>query len=155
KEDLYWAVLSEQVRKAGKHRELSERLASITDAHELFVSVAQDILQRDVTLSRLLWFSALENHRLAGRFFKTYVVKYYEELAAHIRKRMRGGEFRDMDPLLAARGFLGLVAYHFQIQELFGAKRYQKFDSHKVSKTLTEIWLHGVKAARPSRNENG
>lgn len=155
KDDLYWGVLNEKVRSQGAHKELSRRLEGSKDLHELFTALAEDLLQRDVTLSRLLWFSALENHRLAGRFFKTYVAKYYEELAEHVRLHQSRGEFRKVDPLLAARGFLGMVAYHFLIQELFGAKRYQKFDCHKVSETMADIWLTGVTAERPSRNGAG
>ena len=49
-----------------------------------------------------------------------------------------------VDPLLAARGFLGMVWYHFQIQELFGGKRVQTFDPHHVSETLVDVWLHGM-----------
>ncbi len=48
-----------------------------------------------------------------------------------------------MDPLLAARGFLGMVWYHFQIQELFGGKR-ANFDPHHVSETLGDVWLRGM-----------
>ena len=155
KEHLYWGVLNEKMRNRGAHQEMSRRLAESKDIHELFTTLAEDLLQRDVTLSRLLWFSALENHRLAGRFFKTYVAKYYEELAEHVRQKQARGEFRKIDPMLAARGFLGMVAYHFLIQELFGAKRYQKFDCHKVSETMADIWLTGVAAARPSKNGEG
>jgi hypothetical protein len=118
----------------------------------MFTQIAHDLLRRDVTLSRLLWFSALENHRLAGRFFQTYVAKYYEELARHIRERQTEGEFREIDPLLAARGFIGMIGYHFLIQELFGAKRYQTFDARKVSETLADIWLTGVARMRPKEN---
>jgi hypothetical protein len=125
------------------------------DMRELFTTLADDLLQRDVVLSRLLWFSALESHRLSGKFFKTYVAQYYEDLADHVRRRQARGDLRKVDPMLAARGFLGMVAYHFLIQELFGAKRYQKFDRHKVSETMADIWLTGLANERQSRNGDG
>jgi len=101
---------------------------------------------QDTTLSRLLLFTALESHRLSHRFFRTYVANYYEALADYIRKRIRQGRFRRVDPVLAARGFLGMVVYHFLIQELFGGKRYQKFDPAAVSSILADIWLQGMQA---------
>jgi len=69
----------------------------------------------------------------------------YEVLAGHIRKRIREGRFRQVDPVLAARGFLGMVVYHFWTQELFGGKRYQKFDLKRVSSVLSGIWLEGMR----------
>jgi len=112
--------------------------------------VARDILDRqdDSTFSRLLFFSALENHRLSERVFRTYIAGRYETLAAHIRERIKSGEFRDVDPLLAARGFLGMVVYHFLIQELFGAKRYQRFDRQTVCEAFSDLWLAGVSSER-------
>jgi hypothetical protein len=74
------------------------------------------------------------------------VAEFYERLAGYIRQQVRAGRFRKIDPLLAARGFVGMVSYHFLIQELFGGKRYQKFDLNKVSSTLADIWLQGMLA---------
>jgi len=39
-----------------------------------------------------------------------------------------------------------MVAHHLQIQELFGGKRYQKFDPRRASETMANIWLHGMHA---------
>lgn len=149
KEELYWAVIESNCRSArGKH-ELAERLRTIGNDRELFATIAQDWLERDrkdVSMSRLLLFSALENHRLSHRFFRTHVARYYETLAEHIRKRIRDGAFRRVDPLLAARGFLGMVIYHIWVQELFGGGKYQRFDAKLVGRRLADMWLRGVTA---------
>jgi hypothetical protein len=112
---------------------------------------------RDTELTRLLWFTALESHRLSQRFFRTFIAVHYEELAAYIRRRVREGAFRNVDPLLAARGFLGMVVYHFLVQELFGARKFQKFDPEMVAATLAGIWLNGmqVPAKAFSNGHNG
>src|SRR5207302_5909360 len=98
----------------------------------------------DTEMTRLLWFTALENHTLSERFFRTFVANYYEALGSHIRGRIRQGKFRKVDPLLAARGFFGMVVYHFLIQELFGGEKYQKFDPETVAGTMAGIWLKGM-----------
>ena len=149
KEDLYWAVIDSKCQTAGKREKLAAALHSSENDRVIFASIAEDILRRnteDSTLSRLLLFTALENHRLSHRFFRTYVAENYEALAAHIRRRIQEKRFRRVDPLLAARGFLGMVIYHFLIQELFGGKHYQKFDRKQVSDVLTDIWLQGMQA---------
>jgi AcrR family transcriptional regulator len=148
KEDLYWAVIEEKIRGVSSPRErLKERLSIAGTDAEVLTGVAVEILERrakDQTLSRLLLYSALENHRLSSRFFRTYAASHFETLASHIRRRIAEGAFRPVDPLLAARGFLGMVIYHSWVQELFGGKRYHKFSVQQVSRTLVDIWLHGM-----------
>ena len=146
KEDLYWGVIDEKCRHGRSRQDFERRVRETNSSRELFIALAHDILHRhdDPTLSRLLLFSALENHDLSGRFFRTYTVKYYESLAAYISERIKAGEFRETDPLLAARSFLGMVFYHFLVQELFRGKRYQKFDRAKVCEALADLWLNGM-----------
>lgn len=149
KDALSWAVIASKCRAAGGREQLERELHSGRNDSKMFAAIAAGALRRntaDNTLSRLLLFSALENHRLSHRFFRTYVADYYEALANHIRRRIRAGAFRRLNPLLAARGFLGMVAYHFLIQELFGGRRYQKFNAERVCQTLADIWLEGMRA---------
>lgn len=157
KEDLYWAILEDKIHPQNGGVELEDRLAAPENDRRIFRSIAEDILRsntEDPSLSRLLLFSALENHRLSHRFFRTYVADYYEVLAQHIRRRIRSGTFRHVDPLLAARGFLGMISYHFLIQELFGGKRYRRFDAERVTETLTDIWLEGMRAPSHKRSRH-
>ena len=147
KDELYWAVIERKIKAAVPGERMRERLSAGGSDLEVLSGVATQILERrakDQTLSRLLLYSALENHRLSHRFFRTYVAECYEVLAEYIRGRIMDGAFRPIDPLLAARGFLGMVVYHSWIQELFGGKRYQNFSVQQVSKTLAEVWLQGM-----------
>ena len=147
KEDLYWAIIDHQCEVGGWQQALRRHLSSGASDREVFAGIAQEILIRrakDSTLSRLLLFSALENQRRSQRFFQKYVVEYYELIAEYIRGRIQAGAFRALDPLLAARGFVGMIVYHSLIQEIFGGKRYQDFDVREVSETLTDIWLGGM-----------
>src|SRR5438105_2619903 len=165
KDELYWAVIERKINSAAPSERLRERLDPSMEDSEVFSRVAAEILDRrakDQTLSRLLLFSVLENHRLSHRFLRTYAAGYYDLLAEFIRQRIAAGCFRDVDPLLAARGFLGMVIYHSWVQELFGGKRSQKFDVQQVSRTLADIWLEGMlqppKAApgvRSRKSDNG
>jgi len=154
KEDLYWAIIDRESELTGWQPALQRQLGSGASDREVFAAIAEDILVRrakDSSLSRLLLFSALENQRRSQRFFQTHVVEYYEAIAEYVSKRIRDGVFRNVHPLLAARGFLGMVVYHSLIQEIYGAKRYQDFDVKEVSETLTDIWLRGMEI-RDDRN---
>ncbi len=150
KEALYWAVIADKCRRTKGREELRRKLEGTQDTREIFTWLAGEVLRRnreDTGRSRLLLFSALENHSLSQRFFRTHLAGYYELLADYIRARIREGVFRDVDPALAARGFLGMLFYHFLIQELFGGKRYHHFDPEKVGAVLSDIWLEGMLAA--------
>lgn len=147
KEHLYWAVIQSKIKDAAAIERLREKVTTVASDAEILAGLAAEILDRrsrDQTLSRLLLYSALENHRLSHRFFRTYVAGYYEIMADYIRRRVDDGAFREVDPLLAARGFLGMVIYHSWVQELFGGKRYQKFSVYQVSETMADIWLQGM-----------
>jgi AcrR family transcriptional regulator len=147
KEELYWAIIDHQCEVGGWQSALRRQLTSGGSDREVFGGIAEDILTRrakDSSLSRLLLFSALENQRRSQRFFQTYVVEYYELVAEYIRRRIEEGAFRAVNPLLAARGFVGMVVYHSLIQEIYGGKRHQDFDVKEVSETLTDIWLGGM-----------
>jgi len=158
KEKLYWTIIEEQCSARGRRRKIKEILDACGSDFEVFAAIAREFLMRnarDTELTRLLWFTALESHTLSRRFFRTYVAVYYEELAGYIRRRMDEGAFRSADPLLSARGFLGMVVYHFLIQELFGGQKYQKFDPVQVAETLAGIWLNGMQNGAGPAAANG
>jgi AcrR family transcriptional regulator len=147
KEKLYWTLIEELCGARGRRHNIRRIMDAGGSDLEIFTAIAREMLvrnARDTELTRLLWFTALESHRLSQRFFRTFIAVHYEELAAYIRRRVREGAFRHVDPLLAARGFLGMVVYHFLVQELFGARKFQKFDPEMVAATMAGIWLNGM-----------
>jgi len=147
KEDLYWAVLEHKCGEGRGQQIIAEQLARGAPPLESFTNIARTFLhmrRQDSSLGRLLLFSALENHKLSQRFFRTHIAELYEQLAKYIREQIRSGNFRDVDPLLAARGFWGMLVYHFLMQELFGAKQYQNIDINEASRTMADVWLKGM-----------
>ncbi len=158
KEKLYWTLIEELCSARGRRHNITRIVEAGGTDLEIFTAIAREMLvrnARDTELTRLLWFTALESHTLSQRFFRTFIAVYYEELAAYIRRRVREGAFRNVDPLLSARGFLGMVVYHFLVQELFGARKFQKFDPETVAATMAGIWLNGMQGSAAQANLNG
>jgi AcrR family transcriptional regulator len=152
KEELYWAVIEHQCSISKGQQLVEAQLASGGDIRQVFINVAEDFLRRreeDDKLPRLLFFTALENHRLSSRFFQTHIVSFYETLADYIRERIAEGAFRDVDPIMAARGFFGMLVYHYMVQDLFGGKRFQKIDIHTAAESLVDLWLNGMMSQQP------
>lgn len=147
KEELYWAVIEAKCLVSAKKSFLTDVLDAGRPVRETFITLAETIIRRresDQSLMRLLLFSALENHRLSHRFFQGYVADYYEVLGDYIQQRIDVGEFRPMDPQLAARGFLGMIVYHSLIQDLFGGKKFHPYEVREVAESMTDIWLEGM-----------
>lgn len=147
KEELYWAVIEHQCHLGKGRAHMEAQLGSNADLRSVFLAIAEDFLRRreeDDRLGRLLLFSALENHRLSHRFFQTHIAEVYERLSEYIRERIADGTLREIDPLMAARSFYGMLVYHYMIQELFGGKKYLKMDRAQVAESLVDVWLNGM-----------
>ncbi len=148
KEDLYWAVIEHKCQQGQGKRIVADCVAIGGTPENVFTSIASRFLhlrEQDSSLGRLLLFSALENHKLSHRFFRVHIAELYEALAQYIRDQMKAGVFRsDVDPVLAARGFWGMVVYHFLVQELFGGKQYQDINIDEASAVITDMWLMGM-----------
>ncbi len=159
KEELYWAVLEAQVRSEDFHLRLEELLAGAADVGEALQTVAEWTLERhaeDHSTMRLSLFCALERHELSRRFFRRFIAEYFEVLANYLRVQMRRGVLRSIDPVMAARTFIGMVGHYSLIKELFGAADSDEstagnLDARAASKLMVSIWLSGMSAPPASR----
>lgn len=147
KEELYWAVIDYSCKSTDARGQMIERLRGGGELQDVFRELALDILnrrQRDQSLTRLLFFSALENHELSQRFFDHYVAQFYETLASFVKEQITAGKFRDVDPMVAARSFLGMVIYHSLVDTLFAGGRLKKLENARIAEELSSIWLNGM-----------
>ncbi len=147
KEDLYWAVLSDRIERRGRTRRVKELLESDGDTREVLLGVAETMLDRtaeDTAVTRLLFYSALRNRELSDRFFQTYAHEKFELLSDFFRRRMKRGEFRAVDPLIAARSFLGMIIYHYLVHELLGGERHRTLGNRELAYEVTDLFLGGI-----------
>ena len=143
KRTLYGAILAEKVT-VNELLEPVEAAAQKRDDHRVFTLIASYRIRPgvDSTLLRLLLFSALEGHELSEMFFGKHHKVFYDHLAAYIRTRIEDGAFRPVDPLLAARAFIGMIAHHRLLHEIFGVPMYQSHE-HTVA-TYVDLFLTGL-----------
>jgi AcrR family transcriptional regulator len=92
--------------------------------------------------SRLLLFSALERHELAALFFEQQIAQLFNVVARYFRRRMRSGAIRRVNPMVAARSFVGMVSYHGQLQLLSGAA--PGMPRPKLINQLVDVFLDGL-----------
>ncbi len=147
KEDLYWAVLDDRISRRGHNRRIRELLQSDGDFREVLVAVAETILDRkpeDTAVTRLLFYSALRNRELSDRFFQTYTWEKFELLEKFIQRGVEAGVFRAVRPLVAARSFMGMIVYHYLVQELLTVGPEQKFEPRELAEEVTDLFISGI-----------
>lgn len=143
KRALYAAILAEKVT-VNELLEAVEESAKKRDDRRVFTLIASFRIRpgADSTLLRLLLFSALEGHELSEIFFDKHHRVFYDHLATYIETRIAEGAFREVDPLLAARAFIGMVVHHRLLHEIFGVPMHRTHD--ETVTTYVELFLTGL-----------
>ncbi len=158
KEAIYTSILDERLTA-------SDPVAAVADAARagddiaVFGGLARLLLEtveRDPTFLRLMLFSALEGHELARPFQEKVVLRLREFLSGYIQRRIADGAFRELDPVLAARGFVGMVIDHLIVREIYGMRDAYPQSNAEVTESYVSIFLRGVgrderTGATPSR----
>jgi len=121
KDALYEAILDTKGCQDGVRRfpweenETLKKAIAEKDDTGVFYNIALDALnkhQKDVAFMRLLFYSALEEHELAERFFHEFIERVYQFIGGYIAERQQDGAFRDVNPRIAVRSLLGMLIHH-------------------------------------------
>ncbi len=156
KDALYGAILDTKGCQDGVHRFPWEENAALQAAIEqeddfaVFYNIAFDALnkhQSDVGFMRLLFYSALEEHELADRFFQEFIARIYEFIGGYIEQRQRDGAFREMNPRIAVRAFLGMLIHHSLNNILWDKGRtILDISTEEAAKNFAGVLLNGIKS---------
>jgi AcrR family transcriptional regulator len=147
KDELYSAILEVKSAIEETMARAAEAAAKNDDAG-VFRAVGLEALTRteqDPSLMRLLLYSALEGHELSHFFFESKVRHLHEFLSNYIGQRVTDGVFRPVNPLLAARGFVGMIAHYLLIHEIFGVKRPVGILPEEVVETFVTLFMTGIR----------
>jgi len=155
KEAIYTAILEERLASEDLVAPYEEA-ARAGDDIAVFGGLARALLEmveRDPTFLRLMLFSALEGHQLARPFQEKRVRPLREFLAGYIERRVKGGAFREIDPVLAARAFVGMVIDHLIVREVFAQHSEYPQTNAQVAEAFVSIFLRGMR--RDERERTG
>jgi AcrR family transcriptional regulator len=155
KEELYSAIINQKAcagAVSGTRAAAAEAMR-LKDDRGVFLALAHGMLElhdRDPGFMRLLLYAALEGHELAQMFWERIVREHYEFIGDYIRERQRDGEFRDCEPLVAVRAFLGAVIHHSLSNNLWDKQRTLiDVTNEEAARQFTDILLQGITV--PSR----
>jgi hypothetical protein len=133
---------------------IGEALLS-NDDRVVFETIALEILNfhdENPEFQRLLMHSALEGHELAQMFWDQGIMRTYEFLGGYVRRRQSEGAFRDLDPMIIVRSFLGMIIHHSINNNLWDKSRQIiNLTNEEAAHQFTEVLLLGT-LSRPGGN---
>ncbi len=154
KDELYGAILHSKTCRDGLHRfpwesnEVLKEAIGRKDDQGVFYNLALQAMenhQKDEAFMRLLFYSALEEHELADRFFGEFVSQVYGFIGEYVRDRQEDGVMRDINPRVVVRAFLGMLIHHSLNNILWDKKRrLLDISNEEAAKNFAEIVLRGV-----------
>jgi AcrR family transcriptional regulator len=155
KDALYDAILESKGCQADIHEfpwdknEILKEAIKQKDDFAVFYNIALHALNKhhdDEGFMRLLFYSALEEHKLADRFFNEFVSKVYEFIGEYVRMRQSDDVMREVDPKLVVRAFLGMLIHHSLNNILWDKKKtLMNITNEEAAKNFTEILLGGIR----------
>lgn len=154
KDELYAAIIQTKTSKDGLRKfpwEDNEPMLAAMEAGDdygVFYHWATQALtkhQTEVSFMRMLFYSALEEHELAERFFGEFIAEIYDFLGKYIQRRQDAGVFREIDPRIVVRSFLGMLIHHSLNNILWDKKRkILDISNEEAAKNFAEILLKGI-----------
>lgn len=154
KDVLFAAILEAKMCNEGLHTfpwETNEPLTAAMAAKDdlaVFYEFAKQTLEKhqsDIGFMRLLFYSALEEHELAERFFSEFVIKIYDFLGDYLKQRQKDGAIRQIDPRIIVRSFLGMLIHH-SLNNILWDKNRQILDisNETAARSFAEMILCGA-----------
>lgn len=154
KDELYGALVEAKTCNEGFRKYPWEENEGVMTAMEAkddfgvfyhFALKALNKHQEDIAFMRMIFFSALEGHEIADRFFQTFVGEIYNFLGGYIKRRQKDNAFRKIDPRIIVRAFLGMMIHHSLNNILWDKKRtILDIPNEEAAKNFAEIILRGV-----------
>ena len=154
KSDLYDAILGDKachdgVRFPWEENPVLHEAIRNKDDYAVFFNIALNALtkqQADENFMRLLFYSALEEHELAERFFNEFVARLYEFIGDYIKERQEDGAMREINPRIVVRAFLGMMIHHSLNNILWDKKRrLLDITNEEAARQFAEILIGGIR----------
>ncbi len=147
KRDLYTAIIEAKLQEHGDRGWTLQPYIEAQDDPAVFTRLAEYIVDwytGDTAYIRLLLFSALEGHELTVMFHEHATVRSYRQFVVdYIRRRSQAGAFREIDPDLASRAFLGMIANYALATVIF--RCHENEDRGQAIAGMVEIFLEGMR----------
>ena len=148
KSDLYAAIIDQKASSESVQtlQRVIDEAMERGDDRQVFESFAFHILEfheHDDTAMRILFYSALEGHELAEMIFTNHILKQHRRLTEYVKKRIAEGAFRPVDPIIAVRGFVGMVMNQAMTRKFFrhAGREFVNFSNRQAAEKFTDLLM--------------
>jgi AcrR family transcriptional regulator len=151
KDELYSAILDHKACNRSFQNPFEEIADKIKtkDDFGVFYTMALNALthhSEDCDFLRLMLHSALEGHDLAKMFFESFITDVYDFLGTYISQRQKDGVFREIEPKIVVRAFIGMFVHHSLNNILWDKEqKLLKISNEDAAREFATILLHGIK----------
>jgi AcrR family transcriptional regulator len=146
KKDLFAEAVMEgsplaQIRKAVSFK-------PDTTLDELMVTNAKtalSVLRANKHLFMVMYGDAWRQPKVREVIGDMLLDKGVEFLAEFFEAQMDTGRIRRMDPVIAARAWMGTIQAHFIVKDMLGSKKLGQIDEDKMIRGFVSIFLDGMR----------
>jgi AcrR family transcriptional regulator len=146
KRDLFEAIVEVKSREGvARATAMLQPLADAGQDRELLIGLGEFVCQchtEDEAYGRLLLMAALEGPEL-GDIFYDRQREAHEMLASYFAERIHAGVFREMDPIIAARVFLGMST-HLGMNRMLYRGAAELGSVREVVEQMVDVFLKGI-----------
>ena len=148
KRALYDAIIEAKCQESGAQDiKAIEEAAATGDIRAFFTRLATLFLDwylNDPRYARLLMYASLEKNELSQIFYERQVVVFYDYVTGYLTQEMKSGRIRNMDPLIAARSFAGMISHHGLIYAIHCPGERPAAGREGIISTVLDIFLQGI-----------
>ncbi len=111
KAHLYDEVICDKARRHSIREQLdaAEVPGAVADVLDMVARHILSMAEKDPELMRLMFYNSLEMGKGAATLFREVRLPFIEFLAEELKRLVKAGEIRDVDPFITSRCFVGMV----------------------------------------------
>jgi AcrR family transcriptional regulator len=148
KEQLHAAVIDHLISGLQVRKQIEAVAERSYPAQKFISNVIKTLVDANFgtpEVQRVILNAALERSDIVFATVSERLVPIFLCLQTHISDYIAKGELRKVDPLAAARLIIGTAVYHYQVYELFQAKKLPGFAQIDMSSAYADILYAGLK----------
>jgi AcrR family transcriptional regulator len=147
--DLFLAALESQLSRFNLGRELQASLSEGDDPEVVLpqvVTFVLNVLVMQPELQHLLYVAGFEVPE-SDKMIREHLGAVFDLLCVYFKKSVEKQTIRDVDPVLATLGLLGIVAAHQSLRERFIHERPAQSEPEQAIAAYVGMYLHGLKTS--------
>lgn len=147
KQELCWRAVDWKLRNIDAAKALVQALACVNEPGDLLQTLStalHEIMQREPSLARLLYFTGLELQHERQHIFKAHVKPVLVALSVRLRSWIHDGKVRAIDSETTAIAILGVLLSRLHLRELFGPVTSEEKSVTDLAAEYSKFCLSGL-----------